>query len=817
MSALSPNFNANGKALKQAVNDIQKDYSLVYFAPDSKSVGKLDTGKCMAVSEYDNLPSVAMKQIDGNLHTPESCKLNAGMIQSADKWQNFMGNKKTSNVIPERGLQYKVVEGYFADNPDFFKSAKVLSTGIAKKFDNITNSTNGYIKTPDSATQHRYSVEWYGTFTPKTTGPWHFLTVSDDASYIWIGKYAISNMSAKNAIVRNSHLHGMRAAAGQINLQAGISYPIRIQFGENWIHHNFLIHVHGLDPKTRRWVYYNNFADMVTPEVNVKDTKLYYALVEETPALSASGLYNCYISDTANSNTSITKNNFKYKIIWSAFDEKNEHAKLQSGNYANYRNNELIVYDKDGNILKQIGTANVKPLCPDNAKPTGPDMLKLDNNGNILIRGKIEITVNADGALVNPMWITEKYALERRDVLTSAEGDSIRRTSWDNQQLLISENGKFKLEISENGNLVIKVTLSGCSGLASDGTKYTTTSDNLLGKNYHLYEAESDMKMDKTFLAYAKDKVRNLTPINVNGPDMKKGVSYTKYDNYAPSNTDNAVTVDNIAACEKKCTDDKNCDYYYSYVTSDGKNNCKTGTNNGLTPFIPIQPKSEIKSSRLYIRTMDMNLPSADDFRNNIPKNTTSDYAKYAEYKVSPALYELGDAEIMQNIKVATDQQKNIMNGTKRINPINRFKTVNGFKGMEGFNDHGYKTSEVLNSKYADQPTPDGLATAIQAQQIAPLAKMAGDYNALMANINSEYNAISTNVSATTSLRDDLKNDKKSGYLDNNYEMMPHAKRVEDVRLDDINELISQTNTAYTLGTITAMTLIIAGIFVMRK
>jgi hypothetical protein len=808
------NFNANGKALKQAIDDVGKYNSLVYFATDSKSVGKLDTGKCMAVSEYDKLPSVAMKPLDGNLHTPESCKLNAGIIQSTDKWQTFIGNKKTNNVISERGLQYKVVDGYFADNPDFFKSAKVLSTGVAKKFNSITDSTNGYIQRPNSATQHRYSVEWIGTFTPPTTGPWHFLTASDDASYMWIGKYALSNMSAKNSIVRNGNLHGLRGAAGQINLQAGVPYPIRFQFGENWGGHNFYIQVHGLDPKTRRWVYYNNFADMVTPDVNVKDTKLYYALVEETQALSASGLYNCYISDTTNSNTSITKNNFKYKIIWSAFDEKNEHAKLQPGNYANYRNNELVVYDKDGNILKQIGTANVKPLCPDNAKPTGPDMLKLDNTGNIIIRGKAETTVNATDALVNPMWITEKYVLSRSDILTSAEGDSIRRTSWDNQQLLISENGKFKLEISENGNLVIKVSLSGCSGSTSDGTKYTTTPDNLLGKNYYLYEAEADMKMDKTFVAYARNNVRTLKAVDVNGSEMKKGDSFTEYANFAPSNVDGAVTVDNIAACKTKCTDDKNCDYYYSYITSDGKNNCKTGTNNGLTPFIPIQPKSEIKSSQLYIRKTDMNLPSADDHRNKVPKISTSDYANYAAYNVSPALYELGSTGITAEIDAAVNKQKNIVNGTKRMNI---FKRINGFKGMEGFNDHGYTRSEVLNAKYADEPTPDGLATAMQTQQIKPMTQIAGDYNALMANINSEYNTIGTNVSAATSLRDDLKNDKKSGYLDNNYEMMPHAKRVEDVRLDDINELISQTNTAYTLGTITAMTLIIAGIFVMRN
>jgi dTDP-glucose pyrophosphorylase len=160
----------------------------------------------------------------------------------------------------------------------------------------------------------------------------------------------------------------------------------------------------------------------------------------------------------------------------------------------------------------------------------------------------------------------------------------------------------------------------------------------------------------------------------------------------------------------------------------------------------------------------------------------------------------------MQKIQTAADRQDKIMNGTN-----------DKIKRMEGFNDRGYKTSEVLNAKYAVQPTPDGLATAIQTHQITPLTQMAGDYNALMANINSEYNTIGTNVSAATSLRDNLKNNTRAGYLENNYDMVPPIKRVEDVRIDDINEMISQTNTAYTLATITAMTLIIAGIFVMRK
>ena len=193
-----------------------------------------------------------------------------------------------------------------------------------------------------------------------------------------------------------------------------------------------------------------------------------------------------------------------------------------------------------------------------------------------------------------------------------------------------------------------------------------------------------------------------------------------------------------------------------------------------------------------------MNLPS-DDVRTTMPMITTSEYTNYGAYNVSPALYELGNAEIMQKIQTAADRQVKIMRGT------------------EGFNDHGYKTSAAVNAIYATQPTPGGLANAIQTQQIAPLTQMAGDYNALMANINSEYNTIGTNVSTTNSVRDNLRNNPRAGYLDNNYDMMPQAKRVEDVRLDDVNELISQTNTTYTLATITAMTIIIAGIFVMRN
>ncbi|WP_396190640.1 GLEYA domain-containing protein, partial [Flavobacterium sp.] len=62
---------------------------------------------------------------------------------------------------------------------------------------------------------------------------WTFYTVSDDASYLWIGPTAATGYSTGNALVKNGGLHPMNEASGTINLIQGAYYPIRIQFGEN--------------------------------------------------------------------------------------------------------------------------------------------------------------------------------------------------------------------------------------------------------------------------------------------------------------------------------------------------------------------------------------------------------------------------------------------------------------------------------------------------------------------------------------------------------------------------------------------------------
>lgn len=868
MSNLNKNFKETGKDLKQAIENIKRDYDLVYFTPSSSKIKNIDTGKCMAVTEYDNLATVGMKQLDGNLHTEESCKLNVGMIQSENTWKDFINNKKPT--VPVKGLNYKLVQGYFNNNPQHFNSAPVLKTGVTTSFASISQGTNGGIIYPNNRWQHRYSVEWTGTFTPRGSGYWYLWTGSDDASFLWLGKDAIKNYNVNNALVRNGGLHGMRWAGAGIRLEKGQKYPIRIQFGENWGGHNMWSdYVLGPDENNRyQWW---RLGDVATNDFNAQDTTLYYSLVENTPELTKQGLYNCYIADTTNSlNTEISSksNSFNYKVIWSALDEASESEKINPSNYAYYRNGALFVCDENGNILKQIGeTLDENSLAynlswtevvyylyryPDLMRAAGgpnnssnwqnfaqthwrnhgknenrtfeeissTKNLKLHNDGNISLRGSIITTVDGTDAVVNPDWKSERNILSRKNYAFPYDrtggagggwpkGDIIRRTSWDNQTLLISENGKFKLEMSESGNLIIKMSISGCTGNTPAGMKFTKKSDNQRGENYYLYKTDADMKIDKLFVGQANNNIRRLKRVNESGNDLIKGNKYLLYNDYAPTDTTGSTIVRDKTECETKCNDDKSCDYYYSYVTNDEKTNCKIGKNAGIKQFIPIQPESGIKSSQLYIRDTVMNLPKKD-IRNMIPRKNTNNYQSYSAYEVSPALYELGSGAIMQDsYTIPLNRQNKLFNGKNS-------------KKIEPFENHGYESTADVNRKYGTNVTEIGLAKAIQDKQITPMTKIAQDYDTLLQNISKEYNGIDTNIKAITNsnetgLRDKLIADKDSGYLDTNYDMGPPMKKAIDVRLDDIDEMISQTNTIYSLGTVTAMTLIIAGIFLARN
>ena len=108
--------------------------------------------------------------------------------------------------------------GYFNDDNDWFLTATPHGdSNVLTQIDNFSSSL-------DYSQEENYSWEWNGYFKPSSSELYTFYTTSDDASYLWLNN---------TLVVNNGGSHGAVEAFGEINLIAGIYYPIKIQFGEN--------------------------------------------------------------------------------------------------------------------------------------------------------------------------------------------------------------------------------------------------------------------------------------------------------------------------------------------------------------------------------------------------------------------------------------------------------------------------------------------------------------------------------------------------------------------------------------------------------
>ena len=140
------------------------------------------------------------------------------------------------DCISGSGLTYNVyytsgVNRYFNDDVNWFINQVPSHTGVTTDGTNEATLSGNVIPLNDS--WEYYSVEWFGYFLPNETGVWTFWTVSDDASYLWIGDSAKIRYTTANATVNNGGLHGNQERSGTATLTSGTYYPIRIQFGEN--------------------------------------------------------------------------------------------------------------------------------------------------------------------------------------------------------------------------------------------------------------------------------------------------------------------------------------------------------------------------------------------------------------------------------------------------------------------------------------------------------------------------------------------------------------------------------------------------------
>ena len=127
-------------------------------------------------------------------------------------------------VLP--GLSEVRMKGYFADDPSYFATAQEISRSFTKSNSLPIWDVNYEFPTFTSAW-------WGGYFIPDESGNWEFQLTSDDASYLWIGKSAITEYSVRigSAFLSLPGAHPKASTSGAIYLEKDKIYPIRIQYG----------------------------------------------------------------------------------------------------------------------------------------------------------------------------------------------------------------------------------------------------------------------------------------------------------------------------------------------------------------------------------------------------------------------------------------------------------------------------------------------------------------------------------------------------------------------------------------------------------
>jgi hypothetical protein len=308
MTDISANKNAENltKDLKYAFN---KQYQYVYFSPTPSFMKSTDLKSCyapnnnanamMSIGDYyrkNNIPNVS-----DVLHTRDTCKFNAGLIQSKNR---SVEEKKIRNELKKTpGLTLTIAKGYFksdADsnpNPGFFLNPNTIKTSIgsqATDFTNIQAATNNMLSTGTPQ-----SFEWFGYLIPDVNGLWTFTVNNTDTCLIWIGESAIydykNDTKNSNVFMRSaSSTNNVGSMRKSIQCKKRIHYPIRIQYGHALGNPNLNILIkkpNGENGNSNLFTLQNADGSIYLTSVT------YYSLVETDKNASKNGLYNCYITN----------------------------------------------------------------------------------------------------------------------------------------------------------------------------------------------------------------------------------------------------------------------------------------------------------------------------------------------------------------------------------------------------------------------------------------------------------------------------------------------------------------------------------------
>jgi hypothetical protein len=164
-----------------------------------------------------DMRSLAIGGADWTNSTITGIRIDLGLTAADDFQIDAIAIRGT--IYPVAGLYQYSQAGYWNDDVNFFTA--MTPVGATNNIGAVSTATTT-------------SYQYLGYFLPPSTGTYNFGMASDDAGYLWIGDTAVSGYTTSNAIIAQPGLRGAAYTySGNINLTAGVYYPIRFMTGNN--------------------------------------------------------------------------------------------------------------------------------------------------------------------------------------------------------------------------------------------------------------------------------------------------------------------------------------------------------------------------------------------------------------------------------------------------------------------------------------------------------------------------------------------------------------------------------------------------------
>ncbi len=344
---------------------------------------------------------------------------------------------------------------------------------------------------------------------------------------------------------------------------------------------------------------------------------------------------------------------------------------------------------------------------------------------------------------------------------------------------------------------------------------------------FSLYKLNSDYRMGKIFQIKGSLNQNFAYPMNQMGDEfINANLSYANdyqvYPGYYPNssaidvNYFNKAVNKNELQCKEECNNSTNCGYYFAY-SSNGNNKCIIDTQDSVPVFNRVPPKNTNEpvdegSQSLYIRNYQFDLSynpqkclslNSKEQNQRIPIVNTSNYSntfKYSDYNLDGSM------------KIQSPQEMGLCGNKDYIKKVNEAEKIL-FKDTTYYKDGEYIENfdtKIPDSKYTDavQDTSDGIRTNLNNQMLyAEKQQSINDNNETINKIIYDYELardkvrVDEELYATSSIH-------KSGKT--------NGPKILKKRIMDNNDLYLSSKLLFTLGTLTASTLIVFAIILAR-